>query len=85
MPPNVQEIGRIFKEFCDLAVRRAKAHTAAFDSNYKDLDAFISKSNKIVGGIYGEFYQKTLDYLKAHGIFSYDIGQVQRASEEYTL
>lgn len=85
LPPNVQECGRIFKEFNDLAVRRAKAHTAAFNSNYKDLDTFISKSNKIVGGIYEEFYQKALDYLKAQGIFSYDLGQVARASEKYVF
>ena len=68
-----------------MAVRRAKAHTAAFNANYKDLDTFISKSNKIVGEIYEEFYQKALDYLKAQGIFSYDIGQVARASEKYVF
>lgn len=85
LPPNVQESGKIFKEFSDLAVRRAKAHTAAFSSNYTDLDAFISKSNKIIGGIYEDFYQKALDYLRAKGIFSYDTGQIARASEKYAF
>lgn len=85
LPPNIQESGKIFNEFRDLAVRRAKAHTAAFSSNYANLDAFVSKSNQLVGKIYEEFYQKSLDYLKSQGIFSYDMGQIVQASDKYTL
>ena len=73
LPLNVQESGRLFKEFKDLAVSKAKAHTNAFDSTYADLDAFISKSDSVITGIYLEFYQKALDYLKAQGIFSLSI------------
>ena len=76
LPLNVQESGRLFKEFKDLAVSKAKAHTNAFDSTYADLDAFISKSDSVINGIYLEFYQKALDYLKAQGIFSYNLEQI---------
>ena len=85
LPPNVQASGKILKEFRYLAIRRAKAHTAAFNSNYASLDVFISKSNQLVGKIYEEFYQKALDYLKSQGIFGYDIGQVMQASDKYTF